>query len=504
MIIENIQILRFYDCKDLFFSYTFLKYKKCEILVITNYSIENFKVFSEKNSFKFAPITLIYGPNSSGKSSIIQSLIVLKESVLKNNNINGLRSNNNFFELGSYASVVNGHDIRKNIKYEISNEEDEFKFEYAYKSLAEKSFSYVYSIIIEDKKNILKKWSLVPKHSENQLGLQTFNVDFDKNLLDFYSKNHESIKYFYRTFDNNDLKKSVNNENIYNYLKKLTLSKKIFALPYSFRNSVNTKEGDSMEQKIESFYLNSFTEALSSDLRKKDRIIYDILNKISYIGPLRPHPKRVYQLDDVLTSTVGQKGENFLSFLARDDKYVKAVNGVLESFNIKYDIEIFRTNNDVIGDTVSILLVDRKSGLKTTLVDVGFGIGQVLPIILEGLVKSRSTICIEQPEIHLHPKLQADLANFFVQDIKSSRGNQWVIETHSESLLLRIQRLVRHKILTPKDISIIYVDPTEEGVKTIHIPLDEDGDFMVEWPNGFFEERVDEMFGGNPLEEDSK
>ncbi|MEI5716912.1 AAA family ATPase, partial [Acinetobacter baumannii] len=81
--------------------------------MITNYSIENFKVFSEKNTFKFAPITLIYGPNSSGKSSIIQSLIVLKESVLKNNYMNGLRSNNNFFELGSYASVVNNHDVRK-------------------------------------------------------------------------------------------------------------------------------------------------------------------------------------------------------------------------------------------------------------------------------------------------------------------------------------------------------------------------------------------------------
>lgn len=472
--------------------------------MITNYSIENFKLFSEKNSFKFAPITLIYGPNSSGKSSIIQSLIVLKESVLKNTHINGLRSNNSFFELGSYASVVNNHDVKKSIKFEISNEDDYFAFEYGFKYLAEKSFSYVNGITICERKNELKKWSLLPKHSENQVGLQQFTVDFDKELLNFYAKNNESVKYFYRTFENEDLKNSVNNENIYKFIKKLNLSKKIFALPYLFRDSVNTKEGDSMEQKIESFYLNSFTEALSSDLRKKDRSLYDTLNRISYIGPLRPHPKRVYQLDDVLTSTVGQKGENFLSFLARDDKYVRDVNKVLESFNIKYDIEIFRTNNEVIGDTVSILLVDRATGLKTTLVDVGFGIGQVLPIILEGLVKRRSTICIEQPEIHLHPKLQADLANFFAKDINSSKANQWIIETHSEALLLRFQRLIRHKVLRPNDISIIYVDPTPNGVKTIHIPLDDDGDFLVEWPNGFFEERVDEMFGGNPLQESFK
>lgn len=67
--------------------------------------------------------------------------------------------------------------------------------------------------------------------------------------------------------------------------------------------------------------------------------------------------------------------------------------------------------------------------------------------------------------------------------------------------MLRFQRLVRHKIINPQDISIIYVDPTEYGVRTITIPLDEDGDFKVSWPNGFFEERLDEMFGGNPLED---
>ncbi|MDC5686487.1 DUF3696 domain-containing protein, partial [Acinetobacter baumannii] len=144
-------------------------------------------------------------------------------------------------------------------------------------------------------------------------------------------------------------------------------------------------------------------------------------------------------------------------------------------------------------------LVDRHTGLKTTLVDVGFGIGQVLPIILEGLVKNRGTICIEQPEIHLHPKLQANLANFFAKDIKSKYPNQWIIETHSEALLLRFQRLIKHKELEPNDISIIYVNPTETGAEVIPIPLDEDGDFTITWPNGFFEERLDEMFGGNPF-----
>ncbi|WP_289351788.1 AAA family ATPase [Acinetobacter baumannii] len=80
--------------------------------MITNYSIENFKVFSEKTDLEFAPITLIYGPNSSGKSSIIQSLLVLKESLLSSNS---LKSNNKYFELGSYLSVALLHkDLKDN------------------------------------------------------------------------------------------------------------------------------------------------------------------------------------------------------------------------------------------------------------------------------------------------------------------------------------------------------------------------------------------------------
>lgn len=75
--------------------------------MIKSFSIENFKVFSTKVDLKFAPITLIYGPNSSGKSSIIQSILVLKESLLKPNKTYSLRSNNDFFQLGGYTSVVN-------------------------------------------------------------------------------------------------------------------------------------------------------------------------------------------------------------------------------------------------------------------------------------------------------------------------------------------------------------------------------------------------------------
>lgn len=467
--------------------------------MITNYSIENFKVFLTEANLKFAPITLIYGPNSSGKSSIIQSLIVLRESLIKNNQSNSLKTNNSFFELGSYVSVVNNHDSNKKIKYQIEFSNISYLFEYAFKSNGQQNISYLDNISVKDRENLIKDFKFTRKDRVNS-EVNVFKINYNFDLLQHYEEKNKYIKDLVKHLSKNELYEKMDFRKIYQYSLDQFAIRKGFVLPnYSTSNQMSLLESDNIKERVEGIYVQHYMDALTSDIQKLDKNLYNQLFKISYIGPLRPHPKRVYQLDNVVTNSVGQNGENFLSFLARDDKYIKEVNRIFEEFGIKYDIEIFRTNNEVIGDTVSIYLVDRHTGLKTTLVDVGFGIGQVLPIILEGLVKNRGTICIEQPEIHLHPKLQANLANFFAKDIKSKYPNQWIIETHSEALLLRFQRLIKHKELEPNDISIIYVNPTETGAEVIPIPLDEDGDFTITWPNGFFEERLDEMFGGNPF-----
>lgn len=466
--------------------------------MITNYSIENFKVFSEKTNLKFAPITLIYGPNSSGKSSIIQSLLVLKESLLSSNI---LKSNNIYFELGSYLSVVNEHDSEKKISFNIDVDGLEYIFEYAYSKDNKISYLSKVELISEDNKdyNIFFK----PRNITKQ-GVNIYNIDFDNKILKHLKKENrflQDVEGLLKT------KHPVTENEVEKYVKKVYFSRKNNLLPLRINRPESDAESllkDDETQRLIHYYNNSFVDGISKYVNRGDRKLFNLLSNVSYIGPLRPHPKRVYQLDGMINNTVGQNGENFLSFLTMDEKYVDGVNEILEDFGINYNIEISRLDDEIIGDTVSILLRNKNNNIKTTLVDVGFGIGQVLPILIEGLVKQRASICIEQPEIHLHPKLQANLANFFAKDIKSEKANQWIIETHSEALLLRFQRLIRHKVLDPNDISIIYVDPTPNGVRTIHIPLDNDGDFMIDWPNGFFEERVDEMFGGNPLEVNNK
>ena len=138
--------------------------------------------------------------------------------------------------------------------------------------------------------------------------------------------------------------------------------------------------------------------------------------------------------------------------------------------------------------------------------DIGFGHSQVLPVLVGGYrQEAGSTLMIEQPEIHLHPRLQAHLADFLISttrlpDERSAGrqrylGNQWIVETHSEALILRLQRRIREGKLDPNAVSVLYVQPAgRNGAEILRLRLDPSGEFIDEWPDGFFEESYREMF----------
>lgn len=151
-----------------------------------------------------------------------------------------------------------------------------------------------------------------------------------------------------------------------------------------------------------------------------------------------------------------------------------------------------------------LVLVDQRTSTVVTHRDVGIGISQVLPVLVMAYGSRAKLLAMEQPEIHLHPALQAELADVFIEAALGPRQNTFILETHSEHLILRLMRRMRETYqkkstgvlpVTPSDVSVLYVEP--DGARSIvrEMPLNELGELVKSWPGGFFEEGLREQFG---------
>ena len=143
------------------------------------------------------------------------------------------------------------------------------------------------------------------------------------------------------------------------------------------------------------------------------------------------------------------------------------------------------------------------SGMSVRTSDIGVGISQILPVVVAALDPDCPAItAIEQPELHVHPRLQVELGDLFAQSVE--KGGIFLIETHSEHLMLRLLRRIEETAsgelpegkpaLKPDQVSVVYVDQVEGEVRATRIRIDETGEFIDRWPQGFFDERTDELF----------
>lgn len=232
------------------------------------------------------------------------------------------------------------------------------------------------------------------------------------------------------------------------------------------------------------------------------------LRLINYLGPLRSAPQRIYTRSSAGDSTTGVQGEYSANVLARDPDGVETeVNHWFSQFDVLYDIHARKLDEaSFAGEFIVIELMPLdKEGVivdedfAVTLADVGYGINQILPVIIEGIASQEGSIlCVEQPEIHLHPRLQANIADLMIDTIADEPGKrkQWIVETHSELLITRIQRRIREGKIKSEDVSVLYVDPDDEhteGSAIIPLRVDENGDFIDHWPHGFFDEAFNEL-----------
>ena len=538
--------------------------------MLREYRLTNFKAFGETVTIPIRPLTLIFGANSSGKSSIFQSLLLLKQTLDKAENPNtALLPKGPLVDLGTYSDFVHRHDIDRDFEFEVrfdlesrSNSSKSERGLLSHRELAiavlndtgVRNARLTFRFSHDEKKHAATAFPRVGFTIEDELQslISDIGSDIGRKLTanfesEFWRQWWNNIKErfdglvnlaydatlgeekceksaLYGILHNSQLKDVINDlkemnrslsydkyknfipdsVNLFNRLPERKQS--IFNAQICIMTNYPTEDGNTADYG-EMDFLNFQKESNQSIDAVVAHLCFPLLRflgSLVYLGPLRSQPKHYYEYSDDISKYVGQKGENLPSILLKNPYVLKKTNDDLKRLGIGYRLKTSRLRHEdgSLSDLFSLHLTDTNTYMTASIRDVGFGISQVLPLVLQNQLSKKETLLIEQPEIHLHPAHQAELGDLFIRSAKE-RGNTLILETHSEHLLLRIMRRMRETstgklpegaiAVRPEDVMVLFVE--SDGSQSIvrEMPLDERGELVKAWPGGFFEEGLREV-----------
>ena len=498
-------------------------YYRGELKTMKSFRVNNIKSFKDSGIIELKPITIFVGKNSCGKSSLLRFPVVLAQTALSNTD-SPLMLYGKMTDYGNYEDVVFGRkdgEIQFEIHYDIDihNAQDSRFSILLFSKDEEKEDRY------EEIRDVSLKVSLDRRDKRMHVHFVELYID-NMCLSGFYSEeegyrielnyiynNHELIPEKYTFYANN-----IKFETFYPLYEMREVFSAIVGLVINENGEpVDLEKGQEVYNKLYNMANPFGEEDLSAEEQKIKRItdgleyastimshIYQNTEfesrLITYIGPFRENPERVYRDSESQSLNVGVRGENVSTLLIRDfQKKNQLIDEISEWLyrTMGYELRI----SDM-GSSLFQIMLENNKGIKSNILDVGFGISQVLPIITQVIRMSLDsrrishryrideTLFIEQPELHLHPAAQAELADIFVKCITENPQKTIAIETHSEHLIRRLQVLIADKEcpFTEEDICVYYVDKNDDGVANVQeMEILKNGKFKTKWPTGFFD-----------------
>lgn len=436
--------------------------------MLTELRIKNFKAWKDTGPVRMAPLTVIFGANSAGKSSLGHLLLALKQTARLADrkralHLGDLKSD---IDLGTFADCLHNHELNATLSFtlgwkpprpvkirdphaEVTYSGEGLRLQASLRAdergLPELE-SFCYEVLAEN------QTALTIEHCQGQNGKPALSVTPMRLVMKQGRKwPIEAPEKFYRLSD-------------------VTLAR----------------------------YQNA--DALALLPLEVERLLEGLI----YLGPLREPPRRTYHWAGDTVPDVGVRGEYAIAALLaaadakrelnrgykqrrqRFDEFVAAWLkdlGVIDSFAVR-PIAKGRKEYEVVVRA-------RPNAPDVKLTDVGFGVSQVLPALVQAFYAApHSTVWMEQPEIHLHPRVQAELADALISAVQAyengmPRNVQLVVESHSEHFLLRLQRRVAEGIVRPTDVAIYFVRDEPSGAAIEELKLDMFGE-IENWPERFF------------------
>lgn len=437
--------------------------------MLTSLQIQNFKAWKDTGAFRLAPLTVIFGANSAGKSSLGHLLLALKQTALSTDRRRALHlgDSKSLIDLGTFRDCLHGHELGKPLSFSLGwklpapfEVKDPLQTSTRYQGDEIKLEVTIAAGKTEQPEVTAMRYGLLAK-GEEVLGVRLTKKDGGK--FELIADPYKLVKSDGRQWPLDDPEKFYR-------VSDVSLAR--------FKNAG---------------FLTDFALAAET-----------MLGHFFYVGPLRDYPKRIYQWSGDTPEDVGHKGEYAIAAILAAQGQGRQLNrgpkkrqqhfpefiaawlkdlGIIHSFSVSPVAE---------GRKEYEVLVKTHSGAsEVKIADVGFGVSQVLPALVEAFYcPPNSVVWMEQPEIHLHPQIQAELADVFISAVKArengrDRNVQMIVESHSEHFLNRLQRRIAEGELAPEDVAIYFCKRSGAAVDIEPLQVNLFGD-IENWPDNFF------------------
>ncbi len=434
--------------------------------MLTRLRIKNFKAWSDTGEIRLAPITVLFGGNSAGKSSIPQLLLMLKQTTESPDRSRSLHLGDDRtpVDLGLYSDVIHDHDTANALEFSLWWRID-------------------------------REFQIRDRVHKDRFGGD--EIKFHATLLGDSAPRVTRMKY--RILAGGKTQMSLG-------LKLEDGPAERYTLQHSGYRPVRQEGRSEPLPGPERFY--RFPEeatAYYQNLRAASDLAFSLeetLRSVFYLGPLREPPRRSYRWSGEAPDHVGPRGDRFIEAILAGAKRTYSWKATAKKLALQAVVARYLHEMGLITDFKVVSLGPKLKEHEVTvrtapgrpwvhLTDVGFGVSQVLPIIVEAFyVPVGSTVLMEQPEIHLHPRVEAKLADLFVDAINAREGGaardcQFVIESHSEHLLRRLQRKIAEEEVSKDQVALYFVAHGKDGATLEPIEVDDYGN-IKNWPKDFF------------------
>ncbi len=438
--------------------------------MIKELQVRNFKSWQDTRRLHLAPLTGFFGTNSSGKTSILQLLLMMKQTVESTDRRRVLYTgdSNSIVDLGTFHDLIHSHNSDLALEILLS-------------------WELLNTLRVKD-----------PEHKDKTL-FEIKNLQFDIEIKE--ETGLPIVRKFTYSFDNYKFGMNTSSEKSKRYEYELVSAGK-----YELKRQVGKPWPLPAPVKFYGFpdgvsgrYINV---GFLSDIVLE---FEGLFGRTSYLGPLRDYPRRIYTWAGDAPSDVGRRGELSVHAMlaAREkDKYIppgrqnkkwrleKVIAYWLKEMGIIHSFSLKQIAEDRKEYEVRVKKTDHSPEVLIT--DVGFGVSQVLPVLVMCYyVPEGSILLLEQPELHLHPSAQCWLADVFIDAIKN-RKVQIIVESHSEHFVRRLQRRIAEKAIGVDQTALYFCKMENSRSVVEKLDVDMFGD-IKNWPADFFGDEMGEL-----------